>query len=135
MTKAEIIARASNVKLKIRTGDKVKIIAGKDKGEIGFVAAVFPKKMRAVVLKENEENADQPIPLNAAVKHQKARTTAEKSSRFLMAKAIHLSNLMVLDPKTNEPTRVGRRKEGDKIVRFAKKSGTTFEDKPNIVKD
>ncbi len=135
MTRAEIKARETHTKLKIRTGDKVKVIAGKDKGEIGFVAAVFPKKQKAVVLKENDENPDQPIPLNAAVKHQKARTTAEKSARFLMAKAIHISNLMVLDPKTSEPTRVGRRKEDGKIVRYAKKSGTTFKDEPNIAKD
>lgn len=122
-TQAEIKALKKRIKLKIRQGDKVLIISGKDKGEIGFVAAVSPKEQRAIVLKENPENADQPIPLNAAVKHRKARQQGERSARYRFPAPIHVSNLMILDPKTNEPTRVGRRKEDGKLVRFAKKSG------------
>lgn len=131
MTKAEIKQRAQHIKLKIRQGDRVKIISGKDKGEEGFVAAVDPKIQKALVLKENEENADEPLPLNAAIKHRKARTQGEKSARIRIPVPIHISNLMVLDPKSGEPTRIGRKKDGDKIVRYSKKSGQVYKDEPS----
>lgn len=131
-TKAELKQLKSHIKVKIRTGDKVVIIAGKDKGEVGFVAAVAPKEMKAIVLKDNPENPEQPLPLNAVTKHRKARYQGEKSARLRMPAPIHLSNLMVIDPSSDKPSRVGRRKEGDKIVRYAKKSGKTIEDTPNI---
>lgn len=126
-TKAELKQLAAHVKVKIRTGDRVMIISGKDKGQIGYVAAVAPKENKAIVLQENEENQDQPVPLNAAIKHRKARTQGEKSMRMKIPVPIHLSNLMVLDPKTGEPTRVGRRKENGATVRYAKKSGEVFQ--------
>src|SRR5687768_3456781 len=125
-TKAELKQQAKHIKLKIRTGDKVMIIAGKDKGETGFVAAVSPKEQKVIILKENEENPDQPLPLNAAIKHRKARTQGEKSARIKIPVPIHVSNVMVLDPKSGEPTRVGRKKEGGKVIRVAKKSGETI---------
>lgn len=116
------------VKLKVRKGDKVKIISGKDKGEIGFVAAVSPKEQKALVLKENDENPDQPLPLNAAIKHRKAKMQGERSARIKIPAPIHISNLMVLDPTTNEPTRVGRRKDEatGKLVRYSKKTGNAI---------
>jgi len=127
-TKAELKALAHPVKLKIRKGDNVMIIAGKDKGEIGFVAAVSPKEQRALVLKYNDENPDQPLPLNAAVKHRKAKMQGERSARYKIPAPIHISNLMVLDPSTNLPSRIGRRKDETtgKLVRYAKKSGTVI---------
>lgn len=125
MTKAELKQRANLPKLKIRTGDRVMIISGKDKGQVGFIAGVFPRKQRVVVLQENPENADQPLPLNAAIKHRKARTQQERSARLRIAVPIHISNVMLLDPKSGDPTRVGRREEGGKLVRYAKKSGET----------
>jgi len=125
-TKADLKRLAKRTKLKIRRGDKVVIIAGKDKGEIGFVAAVSPKEERVIILKENPENAEQPLPLNAAVKHRKARMQGERSARYRIPVPIHISNVMLIDPTTNEPTRVGRRIEGDKLVRYAKKSNTTL---------
>lgn len=121
-------------KLKVRTGDKVVIIAGKDKGETGFVAAVSPKEQKVIVLKENAENPDQPIPLNAKVKHRKPRAQGERGARILLPSPIHVSNVMVVDPNSDAPSRVGRRKEGEKIVRYAKKSGKTIVDTPNIAK-
>jgi len=126
-TKSELKQLSKHVKLKVRSGDKVMIIAGKDKGEIGFVAAVSPKEMRCYVLKENDENPDNPLPLNAVIKHRKRRTEQERSARIKIPSPIHISNLMVLDPKTNQPTRVGRRLEDGKLVRYAKKSGATIE--------
>ena len=126
MTKAEIKQRAKHIKLKIRKGDKVIIIAGKDKGEIGMVYAVSPKEQKVIVLAENSETPEQPLPLNAAVKHRKARQQGERSVRLRIPKPLHISNVKLIDPSTNEPTRVGRRVEDGKLVRYAKKSNKTI---------
>lgn len=131
MTKAELKQLAAHKKLKVRMGDRVVIIAGKDKGEEGFIAGVDPKKNKVLVLKQNEENQDEPLPLNAAIKHRKARMQGEKSARIRIPVPLDASNVKVLDPKTGEPTRIGRRKEDGKIVRYAKKSGQTLKDEPN----
>ena len=133
-TKADIKRLSKNTKLKVRKGDLVMIISGKDKGQTGFVAAVSPKEQKVIILRENEENLEQPIPLNAAVKHRKARTNQEKSARYKIPVPIHVSNVMVLDPKTQLPTRVGRRKEGDTVVRFGKKSGEKLIDQEAMEK-
>ena len=125
-TKAEVKRLSKPIKLKIRRGDKVMIISGKDKGEMGFVAAVSPKEQKVIVLKENPENPDQPIPLNRIIKHRKARQQNERSARISLPAPLHISNVMVLDPETNQPTRVGRREEDGKHVRYAKKSGKTI---------
>jgi large subunit ribosomal protein L24 len=127
-TKAELKRLSKPIKLKIRTGDKVMIVRGKDKGRIGFVAAVSPTEQKVIVLQENPENQEQPIPLNRAVKHRKARTQGERSARIQIPVGIHVSNVMLLDPKTNLPTRVGRKKEDGKLVRYAKKSGELVPD-------
>lgn len=137
MTKAEIKQLAAGVKLKVRKGDKVKIISGKDKGEMGYIAQVLTKSNKVIVLKENEENPEQPLPLNAAVKHKKSRNPqAEKSARIRIPVPIHISNVMVLDPKNNTPTRVGRKLDSKKkLVRYAKRSGQAFKDEPQMEKD
>lgn len=137
MTKAEIKQLAAGVKLRVRKGDKVKIISGKDKGELGYIAHVLTKSNKVIVLKENDENPDQPLPLNAAVKHKKSRNPqAEKSARIRIPVPIHISNVMVLDPKDNAPTRIGRKLDSKKkLVRFAKRSGQTFKDEPQMEKD
>jgi len=127
-TKAELKQKATHIKLKVRKGDRVVIISGKDKGEIGFIAAVSPKEQKVIVLKENEENPEQPLPLNAAIKHRKAKTQGQRSARLKIPVPIHMSNVMVLDPASNEPTRVGRRLEDGKLVRYAKKSGSKLID-------
>ena len=129
-TKAELKQKATHIKLKVRKGDRVVIISGKDKGEVGFVAAVSPKDQKVIVLKENDENPDQPFPLNAAIKHRKAKMQGEKSVRIKIPVPIHVSNVMVLDSTTNQPTRVGRRLEDGKLVRYAKKSGAKLIDAP-----
>jgi len=125
-TKADLKSLANPVKLKVRRGDKVMLIAGKGKGKTGFIAAVSPKENKVIVLAENPENAEQPLPLNTVIKHRKAKQQGERSARIALPAPLNISNVMVLDPKTGEPTRVGRRKEGDKLVRYAKKSGTTI---------
>jgi len=130
-TKAEIKAVKHPAKLKVRKGDKVMIIAGKDKGEVGFIFAVSPKENKVIVLKENDENPEQPLPLNAVIKHRKARVQGEKSARLRIPSPINVSNVMVIDPETGKPTRVGRRKNDDgKLIRYAKKSGKNLVDAP-----
>lgn len=133
-TKAEIKLLKTHIKVKVRTGDKVVIISGKDKGQAGFVAAVSPKEQKVIVLQENPENAEQPIPLNAVIKHRKPRAQGEKGARIKLPAPIHISNVMVVDPKTGKPSRLGRRKEEGKLVRYAKKSGETLKDTPNVTK-
>lgn len=127
-TKAELKQKATHIKLKLRKGDKVMIIAGKDKGQQGLVVAVDPEKQKALVFQENPEKDGEFRPLNVAIKHKKAKYQGEKSARLAMAVPIHLSNLMLIDPKSGEPTRVGRKKVDDKTVRYAKKSGEVVAD-------
>jgi large subunit ribosomal protein L24 len=128
-TRAELKALAKPIKLKVRKGDRVVVISGKDKGETGFVAAVSPKEGKVIVLKDNPENPEQPIPLNAAIKHRKARRQGERSARIQIPVPLDVSNVMVIDDQGN-PTRVGRRKEGDRLVRYSKKSGNNLKDAP-----
>jgi large subunit ribosomal protein L24 len=127
-TKAELKQKAAHIKLKLRKGDKVMIIAGKDKGQTGLVVAVDPEKQKALVFQENPEKEGEFRPLNVAIKHKKAKYQGEKSARLAMAVPIHISNLMLLDPKSGAPTRVGRKKVDDKVVRYAKKSGEVVAD-------
>jgi large subunit ribosomal protein L24 len=134
-TKADIKRLAKPIKSKIRKGDNVMIISGKDKGETGVVLSVSPKEGKAFVYRPNEEKPDQPTFLNAVIKHKKARMQGEKSARFKKPAPIHLSKLMVLDPKTGAPTRIGRRKEDGKLVRYAKKSGELIPDAPVMEKE
>ncbi len=98
-------------KLHVKKGDRVMVIAGNDKGETGEILEVFPSKNKAIV-----EN------LNMVKKHQKP-TQDNPGGIIDMPAPIHLSNLMHLDPKTGEPTRIGRKLVDGKLVRFAKKSG------------
>ena len=127
-TKAELKQNAQHMKLKIRKGDTVMIISGKDKGQVGTVALISPKESRAIIVQDNPDNPGQPIALNAMIKHYKAKRQGEKSSRIKLPAPIHVSNLMAIDPETKKPTRIGRRKEGAKVVRFAKKSGKVLVD-------
>ena len=101
-------------KLKIKKGDKVVVITGKDKGKTGAVLRVIPSENRVVV-----------EGINVAKHHRKASQTAaggiEKKEL-----AIHVSNVALADPKTGKASRVGYKvlKDGSK-VRIARKSGET----------
>jgi large subunit ribosomal protein L24 len=99
---------------KLRKGDRVIVLAGKDKGKKGDITRVIPKENKAVV-----------AGVNVAIRHQR-QTQSTQGGRVAKEMPIDLSNLALLDPKTGEPTRVGFRMEGDKKVRFAKKSGETI---------
>ena len=98
-------------KLKIKKGDRVQVIRGADKGKKGSVLEVFPDKNTAIV----ED-------VNIVKKHMKP--TNENAGGIVEIPApIHISKLMVVDPKSGEPTRVGRKMENGKMVRYSKKSG------------
>ncbi|MEM8788577.1 MAG: 50S ribosomal protein L24 [Pseudomonadota bacterium] len=96
---------------KLRKGDKVVVLAGKDKGKTGEITQVMPKAGKAVV-----------DGLNIAIRHTR-QSQASQGGRLPKAMPIQLSNLALVDPKEGGPTRVGFRMEGDKKVRYAKKSG------------
>lgn len=100
-------------KLKIKKGDMVYVVAGayKDLETKREVLEIFPLKNRAIV-----EN------VNMRKKHQKP-TQDNPGGIIDLPAPIHLSNLMIADPKTGEPSRVGRKKVDGKIVRYSKKSG------------
>jgi large subunit ribosomal protein L24 len=101
---------------KLKKGDNVVVIAGKDKGRKGEITRVLPDANKAVV-----------SGVNVAIRHQR-QTQANQGGRIAKEMPIELSNLALLDPKSGEPTRVGFRVEGDKKVRFAKNSGETIDD-------
>lgn len=100
-------------KLHIKKGDTVMVITGEDKGHQGRVLEVDKKKKRALV-----EGA------NLVSKHTKPNADNPQGGIVKKEATIHISNLMLIDPKTGSPTRVGR-KPGDKgnLVRYSKKSG------------
>lgn len=117
----------ATTKLKIKKGDTVEIIAGKDKGERGLVIRVLPDKMKVVVEGLTKDKEGKPIPLNAVTKHRKAQRVGERGEKMRVPAPIHISNVMLVDPMTNQPTRVGRRVEQGKLKRYAKKSGETVD--------
>jgi large subunit ribosomal protein L24 len=103
-------------KLNIKKGDKVIVIAGeyKDRTLTRIVQKVIPEKDRVLV----ED-------VNMRKKHMKP--TNENQGGIIEINApIHISNVMLVDPKTGEPTRVGRRVENNTIVRYSKKSDETI---------
>jgi large subunit ribosomal protein L24 len=99
---------------KLRKGDSVVVLAGKDKGRKGEITRVIPKENKAVV-----------AGVNVAIRHTR-QSQSSQGGRIAKEMPIELSNLALVDPKTGEATRVGFRIEGDKKVRFAKKSGVTI---------
>jgi len=95
---------------KLRKGDKVVVLTGKDKGKQGEISAVLPKENKAVV-----------DGVNVAIRHTK-QSAASQGGRIAKAMPIDLSNLAIVDAN-GKATRVGFRMEGDKKVRFAKSTG------------
>jgi large subunit ribosomal protein L24 len=103
-------------KLKIRKGDHVVVITGKDKGKKGEVLKVIPAENRAVVKGV------------AMVRRHQRQTAAQEGGIISKEAAIHISNLALEDPKDGKPTRVGYKflKDGRK-VRFARRSGEVID--------
>ena len=100
----------------VKTGDKVMVITGKDKGKTGVILASFPKKNRVLV-----------EGVNIAKKHSKPSQMNPQGGIINQEAPIHVSNVMPIDPKTGEPTRVGIKVENGNKVRYAKKSGEVLD--------
>ncbi|MGJ3875742.1 50S ribosomal protein L24 [Lactiplantibacillus argentoratensis] len=100
----------------IKTGDKVRVISGKDRGQEGTVKKVISAKNRIVV-----------EGVNKIKKHQKPTNVNPQGGIVDIEAPIDASNVMYLDPSTNEPTHLGVRREDGKRVRYAKKSGKDLE--------
>ena len=104
------------VKMKIRKGDRVKVIAGRSKGKIGDVLRVLPTEQRVVV-----------AGVNMIKRHTKPGRT-EQGGIIEREAAIHVSNVALLDPKSDKPTKVGFKfLEDGRKVRFARASGETLD--------
>jgi len=98
-------------KLKIKSGDIVRVIAGDHKGTEGKVTRVYREKNKAIV-----------EGVNMVSKHTKPSAKNPQGGIVKKEAPIHISNLALIDPKTKTPTRVGFKVEGDKKVRVSKKS-------------
>lgn len=96
----------------VKKGDKVKVISGKDRGKEGVILQVFPKKNRVIV-----------EGVNMVKKHVRPSQDNPQGGILNIEAPIHVSNVMPIDPKTGEPTRVGYKIIDGKKVRIAKKSG------------
>ena len=104
-------------KLKIKKGDKVVVLAGRDKGSRGQVVKVFPSENRAVV-----------EGVNIVRRHQK-QSASQEGGIISKEASIHVSNLAIEDPKDGEPSRIGYKILDDgRKVRFAKRSGEVIDD-------
>ena len=99
------------IKLKIKTGDIVKVIAGDHKGSEGKVTSVDRAKNKAVV-----------DGVNMVSKHTKPSAKSPQGGIIKKEAPLHISNLSLIDPKSKEGAKVGFKLEGDKKVRFSKKS-------------
>ena len=101
--------------MNLKVGDKVIVIAGNDKGKTGTIQKVYPKLNKVVV-----EN------VNVRKKHKKPTQQNSEGSIVEVYAPIDASNVMLVDPKTKKPTRIGHKVVKGKKVRFAKKSGTVL---------
>jgi large subunit ribosomal protein L24 len=107
--------RAVALKMKVKKGDKVVVMSGKDKGKSGEVVSVFPRENKVVVD-------------GIALAKRHLRSTGGNQSGRIVERPmpIHASNVMVLDPETKKGTRIGRVAQDGKNVRMAKKSKTVI---------
>ena len=107
--------------MRIKTGDEVIVVAGNDKGETGTVQRVIPRENRVVV-----------SGINVVKKHQKPGSTGGRTQAqggiIEFEAPIDVSNVMLVDPETGEPSRVGiRRDEDGRRIRYAKRSGVELD--------
>ncbi len=104
--------KAKNIKIRLKKGDTVQILAGKNKGKSGKILSVDRKNYKAFV-----EEA------NIIKRHTKPNAEFPEGGIIEKEAPIHISNLMLVDPKTGNPTRTGRKEVGGKSVRYSKKTG------------
>ena len=101
---------------KLRKGDKIIVICGKDKSKTGEITRVIPKDGKALV-----------TGINSVIRHTK-QTQTDQGGRITKEMPIDISNLALVDPKSGGPTRVGFKLVEGKKVRYAKRSGETLND-------
>ena len=101
---------------KLRKGDKIIVISGKDKSKTGEITRVIPKDGKALV-----------TGVNSVIRHTK-QTQTDQGGRITKEMPIDISNLALVDPKSGGPTRVGFKLVEGKKVRYAKRSGETLND-------
>ncbi len=102
-----------NRKFHIKKGDLVKVLSGDSKGQEGKVLEVIFKKERAIV-----------EGVNMIKKHTKPNSANPDGGIVEQEAAIHISNLMLIEPSTKKPTRIGRKlNDNSKLVRYSKKTG------------
>ncbi len=96
--------------MKLKKGDNVKMMVGKDRGKTGAIIAAFPREERVTV-----------EGLNLVKKRAKPRMQGESGQTVAVARPIAASKVMLICPNCKQPTRVGGRIEGDRKVRYCKK--------------
>jgi large subunit ribosomal protein L24 len=105
-----------SVKMKVKKGDRVIVIAGRDKGKVGTVLRAMPTELRVVVEGVN------------VVKRHQRQTARDQGGVVEKEAGIHVSNVSHIDPKSNKPTRVGFKSlEDGRKVRVAKRSGEVID--------
>ncbi len=107
------------MQMKIRKGDRVVVISGKDKGTVGEVIRVLPDESRVVVQG-----------VNLRIKHQSQTQSRGKTipaGRIEFEAPIHVSNVMLVDPKDGKPTRVRIERKDGEPVRISKRTGTPID--------
>ena len=102
-------------KLKIKKGDKVVVLTGKDKGRTGEVKQVITEDSKVIVQG-----------INVQTKHRKPSQT-NPGGIDKIERPLHISNVAILDPKNNKPARIGYKMVGDRKVRFSKASGEVID--------
>ena len=108
--------------MRIRKDDHVKVTAGKDSGKTGRVLRTDPKRRTVFIEGLNiVKRHERPRSVNQAQRGGEVGGIVEKEG------PIHVSNVMLLDPKDNKPTRVGVRREGDKRERYSKRTGEAID--------
>lgn len=107
-------------KLHVKKGDDVRVIAGNEKGREGRVLMVYPQQDKVLV-----------EGINMRIHHEKPSAQNQQGGRIEREAPIHVSNVMVIDPTTGEPTRIGRKRldeeGGGRWVRYAKSSGEVLD--------
>jgi len=107
-----LIRYAHNKNMKIRKDDNVMVLTGKDRGKMGKVTRALPSEGKVVVAGVNVRKI-----------HKRPSRSGQKGQIIDQASPIDVSNVSLVDPKTNKPTRVGVKMSGDKKVRVTKRSG------------
>ena len=98
--------------MKIKKGDNIIVIAGKDKGKKGKVIKALPSEERVVV-----------EGVNIKKRHMRPKKSGQKGQIVEIAASLHVSNVQIVEPKTGTPTRIGVKVVNGKKVRISKKTG------------